>query len=95
MGENYSGSNEDVEFDDFFHAYLGNAKTVEKGRTTLSGSAWGVSTLASFFGRINYDYQNKYMATVIMRADGSSNFARGHRWGYFPSVSAGWNVTEE
>lgn len=35
------------------------------------------------------------MATVIMRADGSSNFARGHRWGYFPSVSAGWNVTEE
>lgn len=95
LGENYSGSNEDVEFDDFFHAYLGNAKTVEKGRTTLSGSAWGVSTLASFFGRINYDYQNKYMATVIMRADGSSNFARGHRWGYFPSVSAGWNVTEE
>lgn len=95
MGENFSGSNEDVEFDDFFHAYLGNAKTIAEGRTELSGSAWGISTLSSFFGRVNYDYRNKYMATVIMRADGSSNFARGHRWGYFPSVSAGWNVTEE
>lgn len=95
MGENFSGSNEDAEFDDFFHAYLENAKTIEKGRTTLSGSAWGISTLASFFGRVNYNYQNRYMATAIVRADGSSNFARGHRWGYFPSISAGWNVTEE
>ena len=46
-------------------------------------------------GRVNYDYAGKYMASVTMRADGSSNFARGHRWGYFPSVSAGWNIHEE
>jgi TonB-linked SusC/RagA family outer membrane protein len=95
FGENFSGSNEDVEFDDFYHAYLSNAKTVERGRTGVGGSAWGLGGLVSFFGRINYDYRNKYMATVVMRADGSSNFARGHQWGYFPSVSAGWNVTEE
>jgi TonB-linked SusC/RagA family outer membrane protein len=95
LGENFSGSNEDVEFSDFFHAYLSNAKTVEKGRTGVSGSAWGEGGIVSFFGRVNYDYQSKYLATLIMRADASSNFAQGHRWGYFPSVSAGWNITEE
>jgi len=51
--------------------------------------------IASFFGRVNWNYDEKYMATVIMRADGSSRFARGHRWGYFPSVSAGWVITNE
>ncbi|MDR0541416.1 MAG: SusC/RagA family TonB-linked outer membrane protein, partial [Dysgonamonadaceae bacterium] len=95
FGENFSGSNEGVEFDDFYHAYLSNAKTVEKGRTGVSGSAWGLGGLVSFFGRLNYNYKNRYMATVVMRADGVSNFAPGHQWGHFPSVSAGWNVTEE
>ena len=52
-------------------------------------------SIASFFGRINWNYDEKYMITAIMRADGSSNFARGNRWGYFPSVSAGWVVTNE
>ncbi len=51
--------------------------------------------LFSLFGRINYNYDEKYMATFTMRADESSRFAKGHRWGYFPSVSAGWVVTEE
>ncbi len=48
-----------------------------------------------FFGRINYDYENKYLLQVDGRYDGSSRFAKGHRWGFFPSVSAGWNITEE
>ena len=52
-------------------------------------------SIASFFGRANWNYDEKYMLTAILRADGSSNFARGHRWGYFPSVSAGWVVTNE
>ena len=51
--------------------------------------------IASFFGRANWNYDEKYMATVTVRADGSSNFARGNRWGYFPSVSAGWVITSE
>jgi TonB-linked SusC/RagA family outer membrane protein len=61
----------------------------------LTGEPWGKETIASFFGRVNYDYMNKYMATVVLRADGSSKFAKGHQWGYFPSVSAGWVITEE
>ena len=52
-------------------------------------------SIASFFARANWNYDEKYMATAIIRADGSSNFARGKRWGYFPSVSAGWVITNE
>jgi TonB-linked SusC/RagA family outer membrane protein len=52
-------------------------------------------SIASFFGRMNWNYDEKYMMTAILRADGSNNFARGHRWGYFPSVSAGWVITNE
>ena len=52
-------------------------------------------SIASFFGRLNWNYDEKYMLTAILRADGSNNFARGHRWGYFPSVSAGWVITNE
>jgi len=49
----------------------------------------------SYFGRVNYDYNETYMLTAIFRADGSSKFAPGHRWGYFPSVSGGWVITNE
>ncbi len=52
-------------------------------------------SIASFFGRANWNYDEKYMLTAIIRADGSSNFSRGNRWGYFPSVSAGWVITNE
>ncbi len=51
--------------------------------------------IASFFGRINYNYDEKYLLTAIVRRDGSSNFARGHRWHTYPSVSAGWVLTNE
>ena len=94
IGDSMDGSNINSIFNDFKHAYLDNTPLITN-RTTLGGSPWGESQLASFFGRVNYDYANKYMATVVMRMDGSSNFARGHRWGYFPSVSAGWVVSEE
>jgi TonB-linked SusC/RagA family outer membrane protein len=53
------------------------------------------SALRSFFGRIDYNYKNKYFLQGILRDDGSSRFAPGHRWGLFPAVSAGWIVTEE
>jgi TonB-linked SusC/RagA family outer membrane protein len=49
----------------------------------------------SYFGRINYNFNERYMFSAIMRADGSSVFAPGHRWGYFPSFSAGWVVSNE
>jgi TonB-linked SusC/RagA family outer membrane protein len=51
--------------------------------------------LLSFFGRANYDYQGKYLISATFRADGSSKFAPGNQWGYFPSVSGAWRISQE
>ncbi len=52
-------------------------------------------TIMSSFGRINYNFDNRYLITVTFRADGSSKFAGANKWGYFPSFSAGWNIYQE
>lgn len=52
-------------------------------------------SLMGFFGRVNYDYKEKYLLEVSGRYDGSSRFAAGNRWGFFPSASAGWKISEE
>ncbi len=51
--------------------------------------------LMGFFGRVNYDYKGRYLVEVSGRYDGTSRFAEGHRWGFFPSASAGWRISEE
>ena len=51
--------------------------------------------MMSFFGQANYNYKHKYLLSLTMRADGSTKFAPGHQWGYFPSVSGAWVVSEE
>jgi TonB-dependent starch-binding outer membrane protein SusC len=53
------------------------------------------SQLASFFGRINYKLMDRYLLTASLRADGSSVFATGNKWGYFPSVALAWRVNDE
>ncbi|MDR3350955.1 MAG: TonB-dependent receptor [Prevotellaceae bacterium] len=94
FGESWGASAKGLIFDDFEHAWVSN-NTGDKNNYAVSGSPWGQGRLLSFFGRVNYDYKETYMLSLVMRADGSSNFARGHRWGYFPSVSAGWVLTNE
>ena len=54
-----------------------------------------INELQSFFSRVNYSYQNKYLATVNFRMDGSSKFGANNKYGYFPSFSLGWRITEE
>ncbi|TVZ16933.1 SusC/RagA family TonB-linked outer membrane protein [Maribacter sp. MAR_2009_72] len=51
--------------------------------------------LQSFFGRLNYGYKDKYLLTATMRADGSSKFGANNKYGYFPSVALGWNISKE
>ncbi|MDD4190627.1 MAG: SusC/RagA family TonB-linked outer membrane protein, partial [Mangrovibacterium sp.] len=51
--------------------------------------------LSSFFGRINYNYKGKYLASATFRADGSSKFAPGNQWGYFPSGALAWRISDE
>ncbi|MBO5594443.1 MAG: TonB-dependent receptor [Prevotella sp.] len=76
-------------------AYLSNFKLTSATDATLGGSPSDESYLASWFGRATWDYNEKYMATFTIRHDGSSVFNDGHRWGTFPSVSAGWVITNE
>jgi TonB-linked SusC/RagA family outer membrane protein len=66
------------------------ADSTQRVSTTKSYEA-----MLSYFGRINYHYDNKYMVSVSLRVDGSSRFAENNRWGYFPGVSAGWNMHRE
>ena len=76
-------------------AYLSNVKLVNATDATLTGKPNDEEYLASWFGRVTWDYNEKYMATVTMRYDGSSIFTDGQRWGTFPSVSAGWVISNE
>lgn len=53
------------------------------------------STLTSYYGRVNYNFDDRYLFTVTMRQDGSSRFAPGHRWGFFPSAALAWRISNE
>lgn len=63
--------------------------------TTYGASSEGDHFIYSQFGRVLYDYDQKYLFTATIRRDGSSNFAPEHRWGVFPSVSVGWRLDRE
>lgn len=63
--------------------------------TQRASSTKSFEATLSYFGRLNYDYKGKYMASASLRADGSSRFAEDKMWGIFPGVSAGWNMHRE
>lgn len=84
-----SASRQDFPNNDFTEIGAGDPTTASaNGNSTYSA-------LASVFGRLNYVYAGRYLLEFTARYDGSSKFARGHRWGFFPSVSAGWRISEE
>ncbi len=95
MNLSMSGKNEISLFGDFEHAYLSNVVAIDPTYTTLSGRDDYGESLISYFGRVSYSFKEKYLLTALVRADGSSNFAAGNRWGTFPSFSAGWVVSNE
>lgn len=72
-----------------------NYKLISSASVRTSAQSWTKYTLASFFGRIGYDYLNKYYAEVSARADASSKFGTANRWGYFPAFSLGWRINRE
>ena len=76
-------------------AWLSNIKLVNATDMTLTGNPNDEEYLASWFGRVSWDYNETYMATATLRYDGSSIFTDGKRWGWFPSVSAGWVISNE
>lgn len=68
---------------------------ISSASNQTAGQSERESTLASFFTRLNYNYQNRYYAEFIFRADGSSKFGSSNRWGYFPAAGLAWNLTKE
>lgn len=99
-----TGGIEYSEFDDYsFNTNVSNFEVQSLGLDNAGiatsrnnvGSGRTKSILTSGFLRLNYIYNNKYLLTVTGRVDGSSRFAENRKWGYFPSVAAGWKVSEE
>ena len=72
-----------------------DATDQDSNMRSASGSPDPYSRLASYFARISYNYKERYMAEFTIRRDGSSNFSPANKWANFPSVSVGWNVTNE
>ncbi|MDJ1506244.1 TonB-dependent receptor [Xanthocytophaga agilis] len=70
-------------------------KQISSASTRTSSQSWTKSTLASFFGRVDYNYASKYFIELSVRADGSSRFGANNRWGYFPAIGAAWRIKEE
>ncbi|QIA09150.1 TonB-dependent receptor [Draconibacterium halophilum] len=95
LGESIGGQNGYSTFNDLEHAYLSNTPVINATYTSLYGDPEVENVILSFFGRLNYNFKETYLFTAVMRADGSSNFASNNRWGYFPSFSTGWIMTNE
>lgn len=96
-GEHVSATLQGTIFGDFAHAYLSLTDATNRASKgmSISGDPYSNNRNMSYFGRINYDYKERYMFSAIVRADGTSIFAPGHRWGVFPSFSGGWIVSNE
>lgn len=80
--------------DQFNEDNLNQGQALADGKASL-GSFKNDNTLIAFFGRVNYAFDGKYLAQFILRREGSSRFGDNNKWGSFPAVSVGWNVTEE
>ena len=97
-GQSIYGANGSLRdgFDTWQYAYLSNGTaTNSEGGLSVSETPWDQERMVSYFGRVGWNYKETYMATATVRRDGSSRFAKGHRFGTFPSISAGWVVTNE
>ncbi len=105
QGTYLSGSNWNLlsQFNDFAHAYLdnstGQAHLDDQGNIVetriVNGRPENSNRMLSYFGRLSYNYKEKYLLNATLRADASSKFMKDERWGYFPSVSAGWILSSE
>jgi TonB-linked SusC/RagA family outer membrane protein len=89
------GENTNLAFNDFDHAWLSNTTNEDGVLKRLNGAPNDDDRLLSYFGRVQYSLKETYMVNATLRADGSSKFAEGNRWGYFPSVSMGWVLSNE
>ena len=97
LNSNVGGWKANSIFGDPDYAYLDNVVAGQISDINTWGADWAAQGggLLSYYGRVSWNFREKYILDAVFRADGSSNFAEGNRWGYFPSASAGWIFTEE
>jgi len=96
--QQFSANNWDFPFDTFEWNNLGSGTWNGGGQGNGQGavsSTQNDSKLAAFFGRVNYDFDNKYIITASLRHEGSSKFGADHKWGNFPAVSVAWRISDE
>lgn len=96
--ERYSGfnaENKDFPNDGLGADNLGSGEWAKEEGQVMMGSYKNDCKLISFFGRVSYDYDGKYLFTASLRHEGSSKFGKNHKWGNFPAVSAGWRISQE
>lgn len=95
--ENNESSSQSAQASDFIVSSMG-ADNIQSGNLLKIGevtSGRNAFKLISFFGRVHYGYQERYMVTATVRRDGSSKFGANHKWGTFPSASAAWGISQE
>lgn len=94
VSEDFFAYNEDFPSDDFgaHNLNVGNALPNGEAFMTSGKEAW---KLIGFFGRVNYNYDNRYILMGSMRYEGNSKFGEDHKWGAFPAVSVGWRIGQE
>ncbi len=93
-GTSVEANNANSVFNDLEHAWIDNTTNKDGSKITIKGKK-EENILMSYFGRLNYNFKDTYLVNATLRADGSSKFAPGNQWGYFPSVSAGWVISNE
>jgi TonB-dependent starch-binding outer membrane protein SusC len=86
------GTRANLSMESFYHSWL-SVGTDSESMTNWGGM--GLESIASYFTRVNYDYNNRYILEGVFRVDGSSKFGPDNRWGTFPAFSLGWVVSEE
>lgn len=91
----FNAENKDFPNDGLGPDNLGSGELAKEEGEVLMGSYKNDAKLISFFGRISYDFDGKYMFTASLRHEGSSKFGANNKWGNFPAVSAGWRISQE
>ncbi len=91
----FNAENKDFPNDGLGGNNLGSGELAKEEGEVLMGSYKNDSKLISFFGRVSYDFDGKYLFTASLRHEGSSKFGANNKWGNFPAVSAGWRISQE
>jgi len=95
MYNGFNAENKNFSSDVLTWDNLGNGDYMKEDGRTGMGSYRNDATLIAFFGRVSYDYKQRYLLTASLRYEGSSKFGANNKWGYFSALSAGWRISDE